>query len=66
MNNWSVYTHLKQGNRKEYDRWLLLKILAFLCQARGNRYVTEITNFSLSVVQIFIQRNYGDIFVFQD
>ena len=57
MNNWSVYTHLKQGNRKEDDRWLLLKILAFLCQARGNRYVTDITNFSLSVVQIFIQRN---------
>lgn len=66
MNNWSVYTHLKQGNRKEDDRWLLLKILAFLCQAGGNRYVTEIPNFSLSVVQIFIQRNYGDIFVFQD
>lgn len=57
MNNWSVYTHLKQGNREEDDRWLLLKILAFLCQARENRYVTEITNFSLSVVQIFRQRN---------
>lgn len=57
MNNWSVYTHLKQGNREEDDRWLLLKILAFLCQARENRYVTEIINFSLSVVQIFRQRN---------
>lgn len=52
-----MYTHLKQGNREEDDRWLLLKILAFLCQARENRYVTEITNFSLSVVQIFRQGN---------
>lgn len=66
MNNWSVYTHLKQRNRKEDDRWLLLKILAFLCLARGNKYVTEITNFSISVVQIFRQRNYGDVLVFQD
>ena len=39
---------------------IIVENSSFLCQARGNRYVTEITNFSLSVVQIFRQRNKGD------
>ena len=63
-----MYTHVKQGNRNEDDRRLLLKILALIYAKLEeiDMHVTEISYFCISVVQIFRQRNYDDFFVFKD